>query len=346
MTMTGLASTQVHVEAPARLHLGFLDLNGALGRRFGSLGLTIDTLATRLRALRAPRISTRGPGSERALALARAFAESRGLAGGALVTVEEQIPEHAGLGSGTQMALAVGTALERLYPQRLDPDRPRPDRPCGVEAGTRAIARTLDRGGRSGIGVAAFDAGGFIVDCGQGDYGDVPPVAMRLPFPESWRLLLILDGRTQGLHGKPEAEAFAQLPEFPEEAAGRLCRLVLMKIVPGLLEQRLTPVAEGIGEIQRVVGDHFAPAQRGRFASPLVSEVLGWLETQGLAGVGQSSWGPTGFVLLEDEVAAAALERDLKRRFGVLSPLRYLTVGPRNSGASVRVERAPIQVRG
>jgi hypothetical protein len=27
--------------APARLHMGFLDLDGGLGRRFGSLGFTL-----------------------------------------------------------------------------------------------------------------------------------------------------------------------------------------------------------------------------------------------------------------------------------------------------------------
>ncbi|MGH6945016.1 MAG: beta-ribofuranosylaminobenzene 5'-phosphate synthase family protein, partial [Geminicoccaceae bacterium] len=40
----------VTVCAPARLHLGFLDLHGGLGRRFGSIGLTLEDIATRLRA--------------------------------------------------------------------------------------------------------------------------------------------------------------------------------------------------------------------------------------------------------------------------------------------------------
>jgi beta-ribofuranosylaminobenzene 5'-phosphate synthase len=329
-TMTSYSSVHVNVEAPARLHLGFLDLNGSLGRRFGSLGVAIDTLSTRLQAERTEAFSAHGPGAERALALAKAFAEARGLKGGACLTIDQIIPEHAGLGSGTQLALAVGTAIEQLY---------------AAESGSRAIAQTLNRGGRSGIGIAAFDEGGFIVDCGRGNHSDVPLVAMRLPFPARWRLVLIMDSRAQGLHGLQEAEAFARLPEFPEAAAGRLCRLLMMKIVPGLLEQRLEPVAEGIGEMQRVVGDHFAPAQRGRFASPAVAEVLTWLEHRGLAGTGQSSWGPTGFVLVEDDAAARTLERELKKRFGVLSPLRYLIVGARNRGASVSVARAPLQVR-
>jgi beta-RFAP synthase len=328
-TMTGHSFMQVDVEAPARLHLGFLDLNGALGRRFGSLGVAIDTLSTRVHAERAGQFSARGPAADRVLALAKAFGEAQGIKGGATLTIAEIIPEHAGLGSGTQLALAVGTALDRLY---------------AGETGSRAIARTLHRGGRSGIGIAAFDEGGFIVDCGRGEHSEVPPVAMRLPFPERWRMLLIMDTRAQGLHGVRESEAFARLPEFPEAAAGRLCRLLMMKVVPGLLEQQIEPVAEGIGEIQRVVGDHFAPAQHGRFASPAVAEVLTWLEHHGLAGTGQSSWGPTGFVLVEDDAVARALERELKRRFGVLSPLRYLIVGARNLGASVKVARPSLQV--
>jgi len=36
------AAAQVTVAAPGRLHLGFLDPDGSLGRSFGSLGLTID----------------------------------------------------------------------------------------------------------------------------------------------------------------------------------------------------------------------------------------------------------------------------------------------------------------
>ncbi len=33
---------KVSVEATARLHLGFLDMNGGLGRKFGGLGLSLD----------------------------------------------------------------------------------------------------------------------------------------------------------------------------------------------------------------------------------------------------------------------------------------------------------------
>ncbi|RKT47109.1 beta-ribofuranosylaminobenzene 5'-phosphate synthase family protein [Thiocapsa rosea] len=324
----------IDVEAPARLHLGFLDLNGGLGRRFGSLGLTIDGFATRLRAQRGEGISADGPGADRAIAFATALIQARGFSGGVRIDIEEITPQHTGMGSGTQIALAVGTALERLYPE--------------IHAeGTdcRVLARTLGRGQRSGIGIGAFEKGGFIVDCGRAERGEVPPVALRLPFPEDWRILLVLDQRGQGLHGDREVRAFKALPLFPDDAAGRLCRVLLMQVVPGLIERHLDPVAEGIGEIQRVIGEHFAPAQGGRFASPRVAAALQWAAAKGFAGIGQSSWGPTGFILAPDEYQARWLEQGLNQHFGELAPLRFRIVTGRNLGAALNPVHTPLQLR-
>lgn len=320
----------VEVEAPARLHLGFLDLHGGLGRRFGSIGLTIDTLATHLRANRSANISASGPGAERALGYARSYIEARGIEGGVDISLMQMIPDHVGLGSGTQMALAVGTAIERLY---------------GNESDSASIARTLHRGARSGIGIGAFEQGGFILDCGRGEVEGVPPVAVRLPFPENWRALLLFDTRGQGLHGAKEVVAFSELPEFPAQTAAHLCRLVMMQVLPGVLEGQLQPVTKAIGEIQRVVGDHFAPAQGGRFASPIISSALKWAAGQGFAGIGQSSWGPTGFVLLEDADQADWMERSLNQYFGQFASFRCQQVAARNEGASVNLLQQPTRLR-
>ena len=320
----------IHVEAPARLHLGFLDLHGGMGRQFGSIGLTIDTLATRLRAELSDEFTASGPGAERALKYAKAFARAQKIEGGAHISLEQAIPDHIGLGSGTQMALAVGAAMAQLY---------------GMHSTSRTIARTLGRGARSGIGIGAFDQGGFSLDCGRGETQEVPPVATRLPFPETWRVLLLFDIRGQGLHGAGEVDAFSSLPEFPQSNAAHFCHLVMMKVLPGILECRLPSVAEAIGEIQQVVGDHFAPAQGGRFTSPVVADALNWIRSQGLTGVGQSSWGPTGFALLEDAAQGQWVEKGLKRRFGELSPLRCQQVAARNRGASLKPLQTPTRLR-
>src|SRR5258708_4802992 len=108
-------SKSTTVTTTARLHLGFLDLEAGLGRRFGSLGLSLDAPATRL-TLRAARATlVEGAESERAGHHLAVLARHLGVDGGHVLTIDEVIPPHAGLGSGTQLALAVGAALRRLH---------------------------------------------------------------------------------------------------------------------------------------------------------------------------------------------------------------------------------------
>ncbi len=78
----------VAVEAPSRLHLGFLDLNGALGRRFGGVGFTLDGLSTRVVARRSGDWRAHGAHSERALTCLHALRDALGLDAGVAIEVE------------------------------------------------------------------------------------------------------------------------------------------------------------------------------------------------------------------------------------------------------------------
>lgn len=323
--MPGVSRDQtiIRVTAPARLHLGFLDLEGGLGRRFGSLGVAIEGFATEVELTRAAsdRV-TAGDEGGRVLEILARLRQSADFPP-AHVTVSRVIPAHAGLGSGTQLGLALGVGLARL---------------AGLDLDARAVASLLGRGARSGIGIGAFATGGFILDGGSGDDGAPPPVTARLAFPPAWRLLLILDRGGAGLHGPGEREAFRTLPPFSAALAGELCRVVVMRLLPGLATADLDAVGKALGEVQRRVGDHFAPAQGARFTSPAVAEVLAWLEAQGVAGVGQSSWGPTGFALLADAAAAATLRTAATRRFADRHPcLELVVTAARNRGADLAV---------
>jgi predicted sugar kinase len=69
-----------------------------------------------------------------------------------------------------------------------------------------------------------------------------------------------------------------------------------MKALPALVEADITNFGDAITELQAVLGDHYAPAQGGhRFTSPAVAACLDVLRRAGAHGIGQSSWGPTGF---------------------------------------------------
>lgn len=314
---------QVSVVATARLHMGFLDLNGSLGRRFGSVGLSLDQPATRLTLTPAQGFSAEGFSSARILRIAQAFAEQAGLSSGADIHVHAAIPAHAGLGSGTQMSLAVGVALARLY--RL---------PLTV----REIAALTGRGARSGIGVGAFEAGGLLVDGGRGAATQVPPLIARMEFPGQWRVLLIFDAAATGVHGGEESEAFRALPAFPAGQSAEICRRILMQGLPSLAEEDLPGFGAAIHALQCFVGDHFAAAQGGgRYTSPRVGDVLEWLRSRGIGCVGQSSWGPTGFAVIAGEAEAQGVMRDCLERYSQVEGLSFLICGARNRGSAVDV---------
>jgi beta-RFAP synthase len=240
------------------------------------------------------------------------------------LTIAQAVPEHVGLGSGTQLGIAVGVALAKFH---------------GHDVGVRQIATTVQRGQRSGIGAGAFELGGFLVDGGKGPGEEPPPIVSRIEFPTDWRVVLVLESTARGLHGELESAAFQALPEFPETMAEQLCRLMLMQALPALAECNIDSFGSAIGELQRITGDYFSLAQGGRFASPAVAEALNWMEANGIAGIGQSSWGPTGFAIVGSaehaaELIGAANERWRER------PLQFMVCRGRNRGGDVASTRS------
>ena len=285
-------SNSVTIRVPARLHLGFLDPSGGSGRRFGSLGLPLCEPETVVTLSRSSETVVEGPESDRAEAHLAALAKRLGIRAQHRLVVEEAIPRHAGLGSGTQIALAVAAALRTLHNLPLD---------------INGDATLLARGGRSGIGIASFASGGVIIDAGGDGSGRPPPVVARLPFPDEWRVLLILDRAQDGLHGDDEVEAFRRLPPFPDSGVGDICRHVLTGVMPALVEEDIATFGAAITAIQLLVGEHFAPAQGGVFTSKRVEMLAHRLAEAGAIGIGQSSWGPTGFAFAASQAAASTM---------------------------------------
>ncbi|ROH85355.1 GHMP kinase [Pseudomethylobacillus aquaticus] len=311
----------IQVTTTGRLHLGFFDLNGGLGRRFGSIGLSLDQPLTAFTLRHADAFSASGPGSARALKLVQQLALAWQLPGGAAVHMQHCLPEHSGLGSGTQLALALGSALGQLHGRVITP---------------LAIAEASGRGRRSGIGIGTFVQGGVIVDGGRNEHTRVPPVIARMAFPDDWRVLLILDQTASGIHGSAELEAFRRLPEFPAALAAELCRYVLMQALPALAEHDLAGFGSAIQALQQHTGDHFAAAQGGRYASARVAAVLDQLQQQGVHCFGQSSWGPTGFAIFASQAEAEAARLQLGQSAVDLAGLEFLVCRGRNQGAELR----------
>lgn len=326
---TEATAASARVCAAARLHLGFLDPSGTLGRRFGSLGLVINGFHTEVQVTPAGRdelhADTLAAAAEldRAAACLQQLREQTGLHAPLVLRLRRVLPRHAGLGSGTQLALAVGRAFARWH---------------GLDVPTPTLASWLGRGRRSGIGIAGFDCGGLLVDGGPGEEGGAAPVLARLAVPEAWRIVVVLDNRQHGLSGAQEMQAIAALPAFAQWKAAELCHQVLMRVLPGAAGDQFAVFAAGVNRVQELLGSHFAPAQGGSaFTSASVGRLLQWVRRHvgDQVAVGQSSWGPTGFAIVPSATAAQRL-LDAARDAGMIDPgLHLRTVSARNSGATV-----------
>ncbi len=311
--------TRVRVEAPARLHLGMLDVAGGGARRFGGVGVALERPAVVLEASPAAELSAAGPDSERALTFARRCHERLGLTGGAHLRIEQAIPGHVGLGSGTKLALAVGQALALLHGHALDPP---------------ALALGAGRGARSAVGLWTFALGGLVVEGGvRGEGGAASPLLARHAMPGGWRCVLVVPSADPGLSGAAEVAAFQALRPATGQAA-LVSQLVLTSLLPALVEADVVEFGAALTRIQRLVGEAFAAAQGGPYhpqAAPLVAALL----AHGAAGAGQSSWGPTVYGITADDAAAQVLAAHMTRELGGAGSVEVVAF--ENRGARVDV---------
>lgn len=288
-----MSDSVIRIEAPARLHFGMLDLRGSLGRRFGGIGAGIFGPSLLLELERAGSVQAEGASADRAAEFARRYIAAARVPGGVRIVVRRAIPGHSGLGSGTQLALAVARGIAELYEQPSD---------------VVTLATAVGRAKRSAIGSWLFAGGGFVVEGGRREEGGhIAPMLARLPIPESWRCVLALPASTAGVSGNVESHAFRTLPEPPLGEVEHVAHLVLMSLLPALVEGELEAFGRALTEIQQVNGRWFAPAQGGMFALGASTELIGEMAGWGATGVGQSSWGPAVYGIVAGDDAAAHL---------------------------------------
>jgi beta-ribofuranosylaminobenzene 5'-phosphate synthase len=329
----------IEVRTSARLHLGLLDNNGEQGRVYGSIGLAVNRPQLILRAETADSLQVEGLETERVAAYARRFIDRYQLPEGVHLTMTAGIPAHVGLGSGTQIALAVGSALARLTDLQLD---------------TQEIALTLGRGLHSGVGIAAFQHGGFVLDGGHRirsslpgspagiirtrdtEIDRIPPLLFQHSVPKDWIFIVAVPKSDPGFSGDREHCALMQLPDAPSSLVEKISRLLLMKMLPALMEKDIANFGQALTGIQCMIGDCFAPVQGGRYASPVLEKVVGFFLEKGAAGAGQSSWGPAVYGLVNGKARALRLENEVRLFLAGLGGGDVFCAQPRNRGAQIR----------
>lgn len=314
----------VTVWSGARLHFGPLSYLPRMGRHFGGVGLMLSKPEQMVRVVNRHHAGDiRMPESLQQLVrrLEEKFPESKR---GAAASIDLPLPRHLGLGSGTQLALAVTEAWLALN---------------GRTATLPELLRLAGRGKRSGIGAFGYLQGGFIVDAGHRAESELPDLACRIDYPPEWAILLVLPRGETGLHGTGEEQQFAELPEMPEAVSGTLCRLVLTEVLPALRSQDFAPFSQAMREYGEIVGDFFAPRQGGRFSSPVIRAIAEALESQWGGPLLQSSWGP-GTAALCGSVAEAREVEERITRLGLGPAVEMWQTGAANAGRTLKQHEA------
>jgi beta-ribofuranosylaminobenzene 5'-phosphate synthase len=328
----------IRIHTPSRLHFGLLSLEAEghfwpnrqgepllPARSFGGVGLMIQEPSLELHLHPAGEWSAQGPQAERALQMARQFADTmsrEGVVSGSPCRFEivNAPPEHIGLGTGTQLGMAAAHGLAHLWK---------------LSANLPTLASAVGRGQRSALGAHGFVQGGFLVEAGKTASEILSPLVARLEVPPAWRVVLVIPVCRKGLHGLQEKQAFeALVGQSDWTGTDSLCRLVLLGLLPALQVGDYDLFGEALYDFNQRAGMAFASVQGGIYASEETAAIVAFLRNQGVKGTGQSSWGPTVFAIVPDADRAEDLVRRLKQNFGAKLADLILTQ-PNNQGARI-----------
>jgi beta-ribofuranosylaminobenzene 5'-phosphate synthase len=330
-----LDERRIVVNTPCRIHVSLIDMHGGLERVDGGIGITLDEPGILLEVQQSPAIRVTGCDAATQERLAGIATEVlRQIHAGAAVSihVRSQYPAHTGLGSGSQLALATARAICEQY---------------GKNVPVTELARLAGRGGTSGIGTAAFEHGGFIIDGGHrfgpnGDKADFrpssasrgirpPPVIARHDFPTEWKILLATPDLPAGASGAQETDIFRQHCPVPLTEVQALCHEVLMRMQPGIVERDLDLFGSSINAVQSL---GFKKVELG-LQPPEVAGLLAVMREAGAAGAGMSSFGPTVYAVCD--TGALAIERAAQSFMQANCGGTTLITSARNTGAMIRV---------
>lgn len=283
----------IKVTTPSRLHFSLIDLNGKLGRIDGGFGVAINEPNFQIIAEPSKEIHVESSSyHERACSILVRLQHIFQFPGIKIKFLTE-IPNHCGFGSGTQLSLGIAAAVNEIYNLKLK---------------VLDLAYAVGRGGTSGIGVAAFETGGFIVDGGHrypdqkssflpsSAAGDIspPPILVRHPFP-SWPLLIVIPNCNR-IYGDAELDLFRTLCPQPANVAPKLSHLLLLKLLPALLENDIYSFGKSLNEIQTFGWKKVEIEAQGIE----IQETLRFLQLNGAIGAGVSSWGPAICAISDD----------------------------------------------
>lgn len=311
----------VEVTTGSRLHFGLICAKPSSRWHFGGVGLMVDAPTWRVQIKRAEEdhISAKNEIAERIQTVLSAFRSKEETLGTVSVVVRDDAPLHTGLGSGTQLSLALGAGLQVLAGH----GRPRH---------SAELAASLGRSKRSAVGTCGFDRGGFVIDHGVSE-NDSPRKVECLRFPEDWRFVLVAPRAIEGLSGQPEEQFFGSTSYLEDSVADELGSLIVDGLQPAIQQGDFENFSKALFDYGTLAGQFYAEEQGGLYSSALIGRLVDELATEGIEGAVQSSWGPTICYAAADFAAAESIAAAVAQKDDA-NQLIVRIVTARNGGAA------------
>jgi len=248
--------------------------------------------------------------------------------------LKRYFPSHVGLGSKTQLSLAIAVAITKL-------------KDIG-NVSIEELTKLVNRGGTSGIGWRGFEKGGFIVDAGH-EFGKgkeketfLPSSAsksanpaltiLRHQIPEHWRFVLVIPNVKKGAYGDEEVSIFQRHTPIPREEVNEVSHQILMKLVPGIIRKDLVCFGEGLKRIQNI---GFKKVEIS-LQHEIVKDILALFEDFGVKAYGMSSFGPSVVGIVESDNEANKLLKAAQLHVNGVGGHIYLCK-PNNHGAKIEI---------
>lgn len=318
--------SEVSIRTPARLHFTLIDLNGELGRIDGGIGIAIDRPNWVITISKEPSWSV----PEFINDLIKKLQDSLNLKNSYKFEFESKLPVHVGLGSQTQLSIALAHGLSLLE---------------GQAHTIYELASMVGRGGTSGIGIAAYDNGGFILDGGHtivekpdflpSHFSSAKPAILlhRHEVPSDWYFVVAVPDVGKGKYGAAEVEIFNKYCPLTTEEVEKISRIILMQILPALVENDIEHFGLGLNSIQKVGFKRI----ENQLQHEHVKSVQEFYMAHGAHGAGLSSFGPATFCVVRTEGCARELASKTKRYLkdnGLTGSVFYTKAN--NNGAEIK----------
>ncbi len=330
--------TSLRITAPCRIHLSLIDENGYTGRVDGGIGVMLDRPNVVLEVSNSADEFTIECNkyykesvhviNEKASKIFKHFHISNK---NFHFHLKRYYPSHVGLGSKTQLSLAVATAITKLK---------------GLNTNIEELTKLVERGGTSGIGWRGFETGGFILDGGH-DFGkgkeketflpssasssaDPALTIFRYYIPKNWRFVLVIPNVKKGAYGDEEISVFQNYAPIPRNEVNEVSHQIIMKVIPGILKNDLSCFGEGLKRIQSI---GFKKVEID-LQHEIVKDLLKFFENYGLKAYGMSSFGPSIIGIVESDLEAEILLKQIQRNQKYSGSHIYICK-PNNNGAKI-----------